>query len=97
VAGDVVGVIVRLQHVLDANAVQAREPHVRVDVPLRVDHRGDALARVSHQIGGAAEVLVDHLAEEHARPVCQRAGASGSSRLLLCRAFSILNYPTQER
>ena len=37
---------------------------VGVDVPLRVDHRGDAGGAVADQVGGAAEVLVDDLAEE---------------------------------
>ena len=65
VAGDVVGMVVGLQHVLDADAVQAGEVQVGVDVPLRVDHRGDARSGVADQVGGAAEVLVDYLAEEH--------------------------------
>ena len=82
VAGDVVGVVVRLQHVLDPHPVQAGEVHVGVDVPLRVDHRGDARARVADQVGGAAEILVDDLSEEH-RPLgllrivngyCSRSG-----------------------
>ncbi len=42
VAGDVVGMVVGLQHVLDPHPVQAGEVHVGVDVPLRVDHSGDA-------------------------------------------------------
>ena len=45
VAGDVVGVVVGLEHVLDPHAVQAAEVQVGVDVPLRVDHRGDAARR----------------------------------------------------
>ena len=65
VAGDVVGVVVGLQHVLDPHPVQAAEVQVGVDVPLRVDHRGDAGCGVADQVGGAAEVLVDDLAEEH--------------------------------
>ena len=65
VAGDVVGVVVRLQHVLDPHPVQSGEVPVGVDVPLRVDHGGDAGVAVGDQVGGAAEVLVDDLAEEH--------------------------------
>ena len=37
VAGDVVGVVVGLQHVLDPHPVQAGEVEVGLDVPLRVD------------------------------------------------------------
>ena len=37
VAGDVVGVVVGLQHVLDPHPVQAGQVQVGVDVPLRVD------------------------------------------------------------
>jgi hypothetical protein len=58
-------VIVGLEHVLDANAVQAAQVEVGIDVPLRVDHRGDAGRRVPDQVGGAAQILVDYLAEEH--------------------------------
>ena len=65
VAGDVVGVVVGLQHVLDPHPVQAGQVQVGVDVPLRIDHRGDAGGGVADQIGGTAEVLVDDLAEEH--------------------------------
>ena len=67
VAGDVVGVVVGLEHVLDPHPVQAAQPQVGLDVPLRVDHRGDARAGVADQVGGAAEVLVDDLAKEHFR------------------------------
>ena len=65
VAGDVVGVVVGLQHVLDPHPVQAAEVQVGVDVPLRVDHGGDARAGVADQVGGAAQVLVHDLAKEH--------------------------------
>ncbi len=45
VAGDVVGVVVGLEHVLDPHPVQAGEVEVGLDVPLRVDDRGDARSR----------------------------------------------------
>ena len=64
-AGDVVCVVVRLQHVRDREAVLLGEPEVVLDVPLRVDH--DRLAPVRDDVGSAAEVLVQHLAEEHCR------------------------------
>ena len=65
VAGHVVGVVVGLEHVLDPHPVQAAQPQVGIDVPLRVDHRGDPATGVADQIGGAAEVLVEDLAEQH--------------------------------
>ena len=65
VAGDVVRVVVGLEHVLDPDAVQAAEPQVGLDVPLRVDHGGDARAGVADQVGGAAQVLVQDLPEQH--------------------------------
>ena len=42
VAGDVVGVVVGLEHVLDPDAHVAREREVILDLELRVDDRGDA-------------------------------------------------------
>ncbi len=66
-AGDVVGVVVGLQHVADPHPVQAGQAAVGLDVPLRVDDGGDAAFAVGDQVGGAAEVLVDDLTEEHGR------------------------------
>ncbi len=68
VAGHMVGVVVGLEHVLDGHAMQAAQPQVGLDRPLRVDHRGDARPGVADQIGGAAQVLVQDLPEEHRRP-----------------------------
>ena len=42
VPGDVVGVVVGLEHVLDPHPVQAGQAQVGVDVPLGIDDRGDA-------------------------------------------------------
>ena len=64
-AGDVVGVVVRLQHVLDAHAVVARELEVLVDLEARVDDGRDARVLVADQVRGAAEVVVGDLPEEH--------------------------------
>ena len=51
---------------------------VGLDVPLRVDDRGDAGGAVADQVGGAAEVLVDDLAEEHRRrSISKRKRTSG--------------------
>ena len=57
--------VVRLEDVRDREAVLLREREVVLDLPLRVDHRG--LAAVGDDVGGAAEILVQHLPEEHAR------------------------------
>ncbi len=68
-SGDVVGVVVGLEHVADPHPVQARQAPVGLDVPLRVDDHGDAGFAVGDQVGGAAEVLVDDLAKEHGKRV----------------------------
>ena len=65
VAGDVVGVVVGLEDVLDAHAHVARELEVLVDLEARVDDGGDARVLVADQVGGAAEVVVGDLAEDH--------------------------------
>jgi hypothetical protein len=44
--------------------VEAAEPQVGVDVPLRIDDDGSAAALVTDEIGGAGQVLVDDLTEE---------------------------------
>jgi hypothetical protein len=72
VAGDVIGVVVGLEHVLDPDAVQPAQPQVRLDRPLGVDHGGDARASVTDEVGGAAQVLVQDLAEEHSRQLRSR-------------------------
>ena len=66
VAGHVVGVGVRLEHVLDRHAEIAREPQVLVDVEPRIDDGGDARVVVADQVGGAAEIVVGDLSEDHA-------------------------------
>ena len=80
VSGDVVRVVVGLEHVLDPNPVEAAQPQVRVDVPLGIDDRGDARALVADQIGAASEVLVDDLAKQHQTRTlvaCDVAGGRG--------------------
>jgi hypothetical protein len=63
VAGDVVGVVVRLEHVREAEVVLVGELEVVLDLPLRVDD--GCLAPVRDHVRGAGEILVQHLAEEH--------------------------------
>ncbi len=69
VARHVIGVRVRLEHVLDAHAEVARERQVLLDVELGVDDRGDAGVLVADQVGRAAEVVVGHLAKQHASTI----------------------------
>ena len=65
-AADVVGVVVRLEDVRDAEAVLLGELEVGLDVPFRVDDR--RLAPVGDDVGRAPEILVQHLPEEHFAP-----------------------------
>ncbi len=67
VAADVVGVVVRLEDVLDRDAEVAREPQVLADLEPRVDDRRDARGLVTDQVGRAPEVLVRDLPEDHER------------------------------
>jgi hypothetical protein len=57
---------VRLEDVRDLEAVLVGEGEVVLDLPLRVDHR--RLAAVGDHVGGAAEILVEYLSEEHGFP-----------------------------
>ncbi len=66
VARDVVGVRVRLEHPHEPDAVARGLLEVRLDRVGRIDHDGDAGLLVSDEVRGAAEVVVDELAEEHA-------------------------------
>ena len=65
-AGDVVGMVVRLEDVRDREAVLLGQAKIVLDVPFRVDDGG--LAAVGDDVGGAAQIVVQHLSEEHARP-----------------------------
>ena len=67
--------VVGLPHVPDPHPVQAGQPPVGLDVPLRVDDDGDAGFAVGDQVGGAAEILVDDLAEEHSLKATVRASS----------------------
>src|SRR5919109_961826 len=62
-AAEVVGVVMGLEHVPDLEVVLAREVEVLLDLPLRVDDR--RFATVGDHVRGAAEILVQHLPEEH--------------------------------
>jgi hypothetical protein len=66
VARDVVGMRVGLEDVLDRHAQVPREREVLLDVELRVDDGCDPGIFVADQIRRATEIVVDHLAEQHA-------------------------------
>jgi hypothetical protein len=80
VARDVVGVVVRLEDVVDPHAHVAREREVLLDVELRVDDRRDAHVLVADQIRRAAEVVVRDLAEDHGHAEHDGRGAPGQWR-----------------
>ena len=65
VAGDVIGVVVGLEDVLDAHAHVARQLEVLVDLEPRIDHRRHPGLLVADQVGRAAEVVMGDLAEDH--------------------------------
>ncbi len=73
-AGDVVGVGVRLEDVLDPHAGVARELQVVADLQARVDDGGDARVLVADQVGGAAEVVMGELTEEHPPHIIHQPG-----------------------
>jgi hypothetical protein len=65
VSGDVVGVRVRLEDADDPDAPPLGLLDVRVDRVRGIDDDGDALLLVADEVGGAAEVVVDELLEQH--------------------------------
>ena len=64
-SGDVVGVRVRLEHAHDAKAFLLGRFEVRLDRVGGVDDERLSCPRVTDQIRGAAEIVVDELAEHH--------------------------------
>ncbi len=65
VAGDVVGVRVRLQHGHDAHVVALGLLQVALDRVRGVDDDGLVGLLVAYQVGGTAEIFVHKLAEDH--------------------------------
>ena len=70
--GDVVGVVVGLEDVVDAHAEIARELEVLVDLEARIDHGRRAGRVVADEVRRAAEIVVRDLAEDHLRPIISR-------------------------
>ena len=73
VAGDVVGVVVRLEHADDPHACPLGFGEQRLDPIGRVDGRRLAGSLVADQVGRAAEVVVHELLEDHVVRRYQRA------------------------
>ncbi len=65
-ARDVVGVVVRLEDVLDSDTHVPCKVQIDIDLEARIDDRGDLSAVIADQIGRAAEIVVGDLAKEHA-------------------------------
>ena len=64
-AGEVIGVRVRLEHSRDPHAAALGLLEVGLDGVRRVDEHGLACFLVTDQIGRAAEVVIHELAKEH--------------------------------
>ena len=65
VARDVVGVVVRLEDVLDPNPHVAGEREILLDLELRIDDRGNGRILITDQIRSTAEVVMGDLAKDH--------------------------------
>ena len=65
VPGDVVGMRVRLEHAHDVNPFSGGGVDVLLDRIGGVDHEGFAAGGIPDQVRGAAEIVVDELAEQH--------------------------------
>jgi hypothetical protein len=65
VAGDVVSVRVRLEHADEAHAPSLGLRQHRLDRVRRVDDDGDAGLLVPDEVGGAAQIVVQELLEQH--------------------------------
>ena len=63
--GDVIGMGVRLEHVHDVNTFRGGGVDVLLDRVGGVDHEGFAAGGIPDQVRGAAEIVVDELAEQH--------------------------------
>ncbi len=65
VSGDVVGVVVGLEDVVDAHAQVARQLEVGVDLEPRIDDRRHPRLLVADEVRGAPEVVMHQLPKDH--------------------------------
>ena len=68
VAGDVIGVRVRLEDADEPDLAAFRLRQYRLDVVGRVDDDRDALVLVADEVAGAAQIVVQELLEQE---ICQ--------------------------
>ena len=76
VARDVICVRVRLEHADEPDIATSGLREQRLDRIGRVDRDGDAIVLVAHEVGGAAEIVVHELREDHAPTVAAVAAIS---------------------
>jgi glyoxylase-like metal-dependent hydrolase (beta-lactamase superfamily II) len=69
VSGDVIGMVVGLEDVLDAHAHVARQVQIDVGLEARIDDRRDPRLDVAHEVGRTAEIIVGHLPKQHAAKI----------------------------
>jgi copper transport protein len=72
---DVVGVGMGLEHERDGHAGVLRGLEIRLDRVCGVDQEGLPLTGIADQVGGAAEIVVDELAEQHPEKLTVRAAS----------------------
>jgi hypothetical protein len=73
---------VRLEDARDLHAAPRRLLEIRLDAEGGVDDNGETGRLVADQVGPAAEVVVDELAEQHEAGPYQRARAWEAARIL---------------
>ena len=92
VAGDVIGVRVRLDDADEPDVAAFRLRQHRLDVVRRVDDDREAGVLVADEVAGAAEIVVQKLLEEHgatlppASAMYPKAAPAGQGRRLPARA-----------
>jgi hypothetical protein len=75
VAGDVVGVSVRLEHPHEAEIAALALGEHALDGQRRIDHDGLPRLLVADEVARTAEIVVDELTEEHAATLASRAAS----------------------
>jgi hypothetical protein len=79
VAGDEVGMEMREEDVLDAASLTFGGGNVPVDVPLRIDDRGNAGSLVGYEVGRMRETTEVVLFKDHIAPFRGTPGAYGAN------------------
>jgi hypothetical protein len=74
VAGDVIGVRVRLEDGDELDAASLALGEIGLDRIRRIDDDGGSCLLVADEVGGTPQVVVDELLEEHERDGSNRRG-----------------------